>query len=228
MRLLLFDIDGTLIRTSRVGRQVMRYALEKVFGTAGPIEEYPFAGGTDKRIIRDLLKSAGIPQDEITAGFSSVYEHMAKEGKILFYQDGLSACPGILNLLSILTGRRDVLLGLQTGNTRITAQLKLEAASVDPSVFHVGAYGSDTDDRRRLIPIAWQRTSRQLSRAFDGHNTVVLGDTPADIDCAKANHAMSVAVATGSYTSELLAEYHPDILFDDFSDIKAVVDRLLT
>jgi phosphoglycolate phosphatase len=218
MRLILFDIDGTLIQLSGVGKQVMGIALDRVFGTTGPINDYSFAGKTDRRIIQDLLKAAGVPSSQIATGLPSVYKYMAITGEILFEQDGLVACPGVSKLMRILSQRQDVALGLQTGNIRATAHQKLRSAKIDPLLFRIGAYGSDAADRVGLLPIAWQRACQQLNVAVNASDIVVIGDTPADIECAKVIGAVAIGVATGSFSFDSLARYHPNYLITDFLD----------
>ncbi len=204
----------------------MGYALEQVFGTTGPINDYSFAGKTDRRIIQDLLYSAGLPSPQIAAGLPAVYECMAKRGEILFVQDGLFACPGVSNLIEILSQRQDVALGLQTGNIRATAHQKLKSANIDPTLFRVGAYGSEAALRVDLLPVAWQRARQILKMTVDESNTVVIGDTPADIECATTNGAIAIGVATGSYSIDSLARYHPHHVFADFSDIEYALEIL--
>jgi phosphoglycolate phosphatase-like HAD superfamily hydrolase len=227
MRLILFDIDGTLIRSSGAGRATIAFAMEKVFGTSGSLESYPFSGKTDSQIITDLLGSAGIPAGEIENKIEAVYELMASKGQTLFVQDGIRACPGVPELLAALRSNSKVLLGLLTGNISQTAPLKLAAAGIDPAHFPVGAYGSDAKHRNDLPGIAWERAARITGHEFDGKQTVVVGDTPADITCAKESNSTSVAVATGHYSVGSLEEFQPDFLFENLRDTENVLEILL-
>ena len=227
MRLLLFDIDGTLIRTSGIGRQVMRLALEQVVGSAGQIESYPFAGKTDLGIISDLLREIGLSDDEICRYLPDVYAQMAEMGKTLFYLNGLSPCTGILDLISQIGQRTDMMIGLQTGNIQPTAHLKLDAAGLDVTSFLIGAFGSDSAKREELIPLAMERAFKVSGKQPQLTEVIVIGDTPSDINCAKANGVKSIAVATGSYSSITLTQYDPDFLLDDLSDTSAVIDLML-
>lgn len=227
MRLLLFDIDGTLIQSNPVGRQVMQLAMEHVIGSAGLIESYPFAGKTDRRIIFDLLTDIGISEEKILGFLPEVYAQMAKFGEKLFYQDGLSPCTGVIELISRLSHRNDTLLGLQTGNILPTAHLKLDAAGLDATSFLIGAYGSDSAKREELIPFALERATARSGLIPHLVDVIVIGDTPSDIECAKANGVKSLAVATGSFSSETLAKYDPDFLLDDLSDTNAVIGFML-
>lgn len=227
MRLILFDIDGTLVHSSGAGRATMSYAMEQVFGTAGSLDNYAFSGKTDSQIINDLLGSAGIPANEIESKIETVYELMALKGRTLFVRNAIRTCPGVPELLRALRSNGEVVLGLLTGNIIQTAPLKLAAAGIDPADFQVGAYGSDADERNDLPAIAWERASSLTGREFDGTQTVIVGDTPADIACAKASGSMSVAVATGHHSADDLQELSPDFLFEDLRDTEYVLEILL-
>ena len=227
MKLLLFDIDGTLIRSNRAGRMALGAALEELFGTAGPLESYRMGGKTDARIITDLLVAIGLEPEAIEARLPDVYALMAKKARVIYPDRGIAPCPGIENLLQNLQSRPDVLLGLQTGNSSSTTPLKLLAAGIDPTQFPVGAYGSDDLDRNHLPTIAMRRAGELTGQQLTGDNTTVIGDTPADILCARAGKATAVAVASGWHSSSTLARYHPDLLFDDLSDTSIVLQTLL-
>ncbi len=227
MKLLLFDIDGTLIRSQGAGRETLAYALEQLFGTAGPIAEYNMSGKTDPRIILDLLTAVGLQAEEVTPKLSQIYELMAARGHEIFPHRDMHACPGIPELLAVLTQRSDIVLGLLTGNSQKTAPVKLAAAAVDPGLFKVGAYGSDAMDRNQLPTIGIERANQLTGYEFTGYNTVIIGDTPADILCARAGRATAVAVASGWHSITTLAKYQPDHLFENLSDTQSVVQALL-
>lgn len=232
MKLLLFDIDGTLIRSNRAGRLAMRAALEELFGTAGPIETYSMGGKTDARIITDLLTVIGISLTKIEALLPSVYDCMAEKALEIYPDKEIEICVGIAKLLTALYARQDVMLGLLTGNARRTAALKLLAADIDVKQFRVGAYGSEALDRNVLPAIAMQRANALADNSlagdrFTGDNTIIIGDTPADILCARAGKATAVAVATGWHAAETLAKYSPDCLFENLTDTENVLSAFL-
>ena len=227
MHLLLFDVDGTLIHSNRAGRAALVYALEEVFGTAGPADSYQMAGKTDPLIISDLLQAAGIPAAEVEPQLDRVYQLMADRGQTLFWERGIRPCPGVPALLQALRQHNDVLLGLVTGNARVTAPLKLAAAGLAPTQFRVGAFGSDDRNRNNLPRLAMQRAAELTGKALNGANTVVIGDTPADILSARASGARAVAVATGGHSAATLAQCNPDHLFDNLADTEAVLKLLL-
>lgn len=227
MRLLLFDIDGTLIRSNSAGRLAMAAALEEMFGSSGPLESYSMGGKTDARIIMDLLTAIGIDAKEIARRLPEAYALMAEKAGAIYPGRGIMACPGVEGLLNALQGRADVLLGLLTGNSEPTAPMKLQEAGIDPAQFIVGAYGSEDLDRNRLPEIAIQRANELTGLTMTGDNTIIIGDTPADILCARAGKAKAVAVASGWHSVKSLARYHPDVLFEDLCDTQSVLQKLL-
>ena len=227
MKLLLFDIDGTLIRSSGAGRAAMALALEEVYGESGPVAKYNMSGKTDSRIVHDLMIAVGLTEKEIEAGLTAVYTRMAVHAENVYGEHSVMPCPGIPKLLETLVARDDVLLGLVTGNTAQTAPLKLAAGGIAPSIFKVGAYGSDRMDRNQLPALAMERATTLTNYSFVGQNTVVIGDTPADILCARAGETTAVVVATGWHAMDTLLPYQPDHLFENFKNTDAVVKALM-
>ena len=154
MKLVLFDVDGTLLSASGAGRRALDQAMRDVYGTAGPIDGYDFRGGTDPQIIRDLLGRAGLDEAAIAAGEADVYrryeallETEIGDGR------GVTVYPGVRELVEALAARDDVLVGLLTGNIEAGARIKLRPTGLWPR-FRLGAYGSDHADRTRLPKVA--------------------------------------------------------------------------
>lgn len=227
MNLLLFDIDSTLIHPNGAGKAALIWALERVFGTAGPINHYNMGGKTDPLIITDLMTAAGFAPADIAARLPLVFKATVEAGRQQFPQANICPCPGVLPLLAALGQEPDVLLGLVTGNTHEVAPLKLEAAGIDPAQFPIGAYGSDHADRNLLPRLALERAMAYTGRNTPPTRIVVIGDTPADILCARASQAVAVAVATGTYSWEALAEHRPDHLLPSLTNTQAVLNLLL-
>lgn len=227
MKLILFDIDGTLITSSPAGRDVMRVALERIFRTAGPIDSLSFAGMTDRQIVFTLMRAAGYSQAEIDSRLSNVFELMAINGRSRFHDYDLRPCPGVTRLLENLHKLDGIMLGLLTGNNNLTAPMKLRSAGIDPGLFSIGAYGSDAADRDSLPMVAWSKAWDQKGIRFNGKSTVIIGDTPADINCARTCGAKVLAVATGSVELEELKGAKPDFLFNDLTDTNSVLEILL-
>ncbi len=228
MRLYLFDIDGTLLSARGLGRAALRRALEQVFGTAGAIDGYDFRGKTDPRIVDELMGGAGISRETVVARTSDCFDAYLRELETLL-GDGrmVQVMPGIRPLVEALAARADAVVGLLTGNIEAGARLKLRPTGLLPS-FRVGAFGSDDADRRSLPAIARARARVLVGHDFPFDRVTIIGDTPHDVDCARACGAMAVAVATGQYPADELAACGPDLLFGDFADAERALAALIT
>lgn len=225
-RLILFDIDGTLIRSHGAGRQALKEAMEEVCGTAGPIDSYKMSGKIDNQIISDLLIAIQTPTDKIKALRPQIYAAMGEKSKKIFWEKEIVVCPGVAKLLPKLWQQEGVTLGLLTGNSQIIAPLKLQAAGLNPELFRVCVYGSDAETRNALPQIAYERAQILTGEPVDGKNTVIIGDTPADILCARAGQATAVSVASGWHAAQTLAQYQPDILLNDLRNTEEVITLL--
>ena len=227
MKLVLFDIDGTLITSRGAGRRAMRTAFERIFGTAGGIDHYDLRGRTDTRIVHEVMAAAGWEAARIKERLDDFFEAylgglVAEIGE----GQGVVALPGVVALVEALTASEDVVVGLVTGNIEEGARIKLLPTGLWPH-FRVGAYGSDHMDRRHLPPLAARRAHALLGREFPPADLIVIGDTPHDVDCARACGAVAVAVATGQYPREALLADKPDHFFEDLSDTDRVLRALL-
>lgn len=222
--LLLFDIDGTLTRGGPAVT-AFRIALERTYGTAGPVGDYDFAGKTDPRILRDLLGAAGLAPDEIDRGLPRFWVRYLAELEARIGADPVTVLPGVHTLIGKLAARDDVFLGLVTGNVADGARLKLRSAGLWHH-FPVGGFGSDHEMRNELPRVALDRASRHWGRAFNGRESVIIGDTPRDMQCGRAVGAATVAVTTGRFSSGELRAAGADRILPDFSDTAAAVETL--
>src|SRR5688572_21022466 len=227
MRLLLFDVDGTLVTARGAGRRAMTIALEAVYGTAGAIDRYDFRGTTDLLMIYQVLGDAGIDRDTITRDLDRLYVRYVTELEAQI-GDGsaVEIKPGVPELVRALAQRGDAMVGLLTGNIEGGARVKLAPTGLWP-LFRVGAYGSDHAERRRLPAIACERARALLGHGVPFEMVTIIGDTPLDIDCARACGAVAVAVATGFHPLVELEAEKPDLLFQDFADVDATIAALL-
>ena len=227
-RLLLFDIDGTLISTRGAARTAFHQALIDVYGTTGPIEGHPFNGKTDPQIARELLSAAGLPGSTIDEGLPALWEAYLTglHRELAATEHSTYVYPGVAELLAALAERDDVVLALLTGNIVRGAQAKLGSAGLD-HYFEFGAYGSDCEERSGLPPVAVERALARTNRSFRGTEIVVIGDTPYDIRCGEALGVFTVGVATGGHSCEELSSVGADAVFEDFSDTDAVLRVLL-
>ena len=224
MRLIFFDIDGTLVDTLGAGRAALATALAEVYGETGPIDSFDFHGKTDPAIVRGLLSEAGWSDDRIEAGFPAVWASYCSELQLeLAARDGeVRTYPGVNRLLDRLDADERFAAGVVTGNLEEGARRKLEAARLS-NRFRFGAFGSDSERRDDLPPIATERAAAEYRREFDITEAIVVGDTPDDIQCARANQARVLAVATGRHSPSELRRHGPDAVFEDLADTHAVM-----
>lgn len=229
MRLVLFDIDGTLLRSDGAGRRAMETALVDVFGASGS-PDYRYDGKTDYQIVRELMRELGHPDAHIDAQFRRLFDlYLTRLERELVDRERLPiACGGVAEVLDALEARDDVTLGLLTGNVKRGAALKLAAVGIDIGRFRVNAFGSDEEHRPFLPAVAQRRARELLGLEIRGDRVVIVGDTPADIECGRTIGARAVAVATGRYSMEDLAVHEPAALFADLTDTEAVVHAILT
>jgi len=228
MRLVLFDIDGTLLVARGAGRRALAAALKDVYGTAGDIDGYDLRGQTDPRIVFDVMEGAGLEREAVRERLDDCFEAYAR-GLAAEIGDGdkVVTLPGIGDLVRRLHGDAEVLLGLLTGNIEAGARIKLGPTGLLP-YFRLGAYGSDHLDRRQLPSLAARRAHAIVGVPFAPDRVLVIGDTPRDIECARHFGAVAVAVATGQYTREALEAERPDLLFSNFADVEDALARLLS
>jgi phosphoglycolate phosphatase-like HAD superfamily hydrolase len=226
-RLILFDVDGTLVDALGAGRAAIGTAMTAVFGEAGPLDDFDFHGRTDPSIVRGLLRAAGWDDEPIDSVMPDVWEvyYRQLDDELARRVDHVRVYPGVSRLLDELEKDAGYAIGLVTGNMEEGAKRKLAAGGLEHR-FAFGAYGSDSERREDLPPVALQRAQRLLGRTFDMTEAVVIGDTPEDIRCARANGAKVVCVATGRHSEDELAAYDPDAIFRDLSDTGEVMSRI--
>jgi phosphoglycolate phosphatase len=222
-RLLLFDIDGTLIYSGGAGVHALKRALAERHAIQDDLNDIEIAGVTDARIVTSILNKHKIPvtHENLTAFLDSYVHFLSLElpqrkGKLL---------PGVLELLEKLKSRKHLVLALLTGNVSRGAQLKLGHYGVW-HFFEFGAFADDHPDRNQLGSFARARAREKHGREFSAKEIDVIGDTPRDIACGKTLGARTIAVATGTWTREQLAKHHPDILVDDLSNVDRLIETL--
>jgi len=222
-KLVLFDIDGTLVLTGGAGMRAMNRACEEIVGHVDALQEVPLAGRTDWIILHDTLSRIGHELDErLFADLRDSYlKHLASE--ILEPGRGVKAVmPGVRDVLDALERRDDIFLGLLTGNFEQGARIKLEHFDLW-RYFRCGAFGDDAADRNALVPFAVERARAQGLPAIHSDQVFVVGDTPHDVACALAAGAVPVGVATGSSTVDHLRASGASIVFHDLGDVPAVL-----
>jgi len=225
IKLLLFDIDGTLISTARAGTRAMNIAFREMFGVDDGFAKIPMAGRTDPTIIRDGLEAHGLSAVDgtYTEYIKRYLSHLERE---MATSIGKKVMPGVREILDFICSREgSPVLGLLTGNIEAGAQVKLKDMGLW-RYFSVGAFGSDHDNRDRLLDVALERCQNQLGLRLRAEEAMVVGDTPKDISCSKPFGATAVAVATGPYSVDELAAHGPHHLFPDLSDTDAFLKLL--
>lgn len=228
MKLVLFDIDGTILLTNGAGKRAIHRALTDVFGATGP-HDHRFDGKTDPQIVRELMRHVGHGDDHIDAHMALLLDRYVDylHEELRAAPAGVRVMPGVHELLDALDARADVILGLLTGNLEAGARAKLGSAGIEHTRFRVGAYGSDHETRGELPAVAQRRARETLGIEVHGEDVVVIGDTPADIHCGRSIGARAIAVATGSYTVAELLEHEPAAVFPDLSPTADVVEAIL-
>jgi phosphoglycolate phosphatase-like HAD superfamily hydrolase len=227
VRLLLFDIDGTLVTTAGAGRRALARALRDVFGTTGTLDAYDLAGRTDRRIVLDVLTSAGLDPAAVRDRLDDCFAVYARALAVEIGDGGaVSTLPGVGDLVPRLARRSDVVLGLLTGNIEPGARIKLAPTGLWPC-FQTGAFGSDHTNRRRLPSLAARRAHAMTGRPFAPREVVVIGDTPWDVDCARHFGARAVGVATGRYPRAALEASGAHLALDSFAEVDRAMAALL-
>ncbi len=228
-KLVLFDIDGTILLTSGAGRRAIVAALASEVEDPEAFHGIRFDGKTDPQIVMEMLTAAGHADPtnpDRVAALCRRYTGLL-EAELREERSRATVMPGIHGLLEVLEANADVVLGLLTGNIADGAALKLRAARIDPTRFAIGAYGSDSAQRARLPAIAARRAEPLFGRVPGGDEVVIIGDTPADVTCGREIAARAVAVATGSYTVQDLANAGAYAVFQNLSETEAVLQAIL-
>jgi phosphoglycolate phosphatase len=226
MRLVLWDVDGTLVDSVKLGRDAFLEAFEVVVGRPA-VRLVPFAGRTDLEIALDMLREAGVDRaDALLDRFGdALAEAMARRRDELRTRG--RALPGAAAALERLDAEPGVVQSLLTGNIEPNAHVKLGAFGLDRHVdFDIGAYGSDHRQRGELVAIALAKAARKHGVALRPTDAVLVGDTPLDVQAAREGGARAVAVATGPYDTRELRKAGADMVLDDLTDVDALMEAL--
>jgi phosphoglycolate phosphatase len=228
-KLILFDIDGTLVLTGGAGIRAMNRACEELVGHPHALEGIPVAGRTDRIILTDVVTRAGRTLDDGLLDrlrdryIANLRQEIEQPGRTQSFESlgprgGVKAVmPGIRELLDVLMQRDDVFLGLLTGNFEAGARIKLEHFDLW-RYFRCGAFGDDAADRNALVPFALDRARACGLPELDPEHILVVGDTPHDVACARIVGATAVGVATGGFSVEQLRESGATVVFENFAD----------
>lgn len=225
MKLILFDIDGTLLETGGAGTRSMDLAFEEVFAIPDAFEGIGMAGKTDIQIMKEGLRKWGLnspapadPRGGENGHVGRLCESYIRHLRVLIENPRKRLKPFIRETLSSLSRMDGVQLGLLTGNLEAGARIKLGPFGLN-EFFPFGAFGDDDEDRNKLLPIAAERFNRRNGKKIEYGECIVIGDTPRDVECAKVHGARSIAVATGPYPYESLLSSGADMTLRNISEL---------
>ena len=221
MRLILFDLDGTLLTSGGIGRRSTRSALETIFGTSGNLDEFYPGGRTQEAIFIDTLADAGIGMNRFLERRVKLYQIFLEKFQEILAQGEyqINALPGAIQLIEYLNSNESFVLGLVTGNHTEVARLKLLNAGLDPNVYLAGAYGEESANRSDLVPLAKDRVETITGKEFPEYYTIVVGDTTRDVLSAKSVNATSFALTTGTDERDVLQSVKPDAIFENLHQL---------
>lgn len=222
LRLILFDIDGTLISTNGVAKECFVAAMEETLGARTVGSGHDFAGKTDPQIFAEIVRASGLPEDTIIRKQDDVFSAFFRLLETRLDEHNVTVLPGVRALLEALRNEEAATVALLTGNMLQGARIKLTPPGL-LEYFSFGAFGNDAYHRHDLPEIAVARAYERTGATFRAKDIVIIGDTPHDIDCGRHLNVRSIGVATGGHSHDMLAQAKPDHLFDDLTD----TDRLL-
>jgi phosphoglycolate phosphatase-like HAD superfamily hydrolase len=222
MKLVLFDIDGTLIRDDGAAREAYAKALREVYAFPGTLHSYDFSGRTDPQITHEVLSHEGYEPAEIDGKMDRLWSSYLEELERLVTATRIRVLPGVVRLLELLAREDHVALGLLTGNIERGARIKLEPHDLN-RFFPFGAFGSDAAEREKLPPFAVERARQAHGRHFTGRDVVVIGDSIYDIRCGVPHQATTIAVATGHTSGEKLRAENPDYFFENLEPLDDIL-----
>ena len=225
-RLVLFDIDGTLITDGGAARDAFAAALALVYGYEGDVNRYDFSGRTDPQITHMVLRDAGLAPETIDARLPDLWREYLHRLERNTTNGRVRALPGMKPLLESLASNDRVTLALLTGNIEAGARLKLAPPALN-EYFPFGAFGSDSADRQKLPPIAVERASAIDGYRFTGADVVILGDSIYDVRCGVPYEATTIAIASGKTKAETLRAENPTHFFDSAEDTHALLEASL-
>jgi len=225
-KLVLFDIDGTLLTVNSINRRILADALKEVYGTEGSTSTHNFAGKMDSVIIYEVLQSVGVSDSVIAEKFDKAKQTYIEMFRLHARLSDIILMDGIRNLLDELSAHSDVMLGLLTGNFEASGRQKLLLPEIN-HYFPFGAFADDAGSRNELPPVAVEKAYQLTGRRFSENDIIIIGDTEHDIACARVLNAKSIAVATGTYSAEELKKHNPHVLYENLTETPIVMSEIL-
>ena len=225
-KLVLFDIDGTLLSVNSINRRILMEALKEVYGTEGSAGTHNFAGKMDSVIIYEVLQNAGLSDTVIAEKFDTVKDTYIEMFRMHAKPSDIILMEGVRELLDKLSTSSSLMLGLLTGNFEGSGRHKLLLPEIN-HYFPFGAFADDAASRNELPQVAVDKAYQLTGEKFSEQNIIIIGDTEHDIACARVLNAKSIAVATGTYSSAELKKHNPHILYENLSATDIVISEIL-
>ena len=225
-KLVLFDIDGTLLSVNSINRRILMEALKEVYGTEGSAGTHNFAGKMDSAIIYEVLQNAGLSDTVIAEKFDTVKDTYIEMFRMHAKPSDIILMEGVRELLDKLSTSSSLILGLLTGNFEGSGRHKLLLPEIN-HYFPFGAFADDAASRNELPQVAVDKAYQLTGEKFSEQNIIIIGDTEHDIACARVLNAKSIAVATGTYSSAELKKHNPHILYENLSATDIVISEIL-
>ncbi len=225
-KLVLFDIDGTLLTVNSINRRILMDALRDVYGTEGSAGTHNFAGKMDSVIIYEVLQNTGLSDAVIAEKFDKAKKTYIEMFRMHARHTDIILMEGIRELLDKLSASSELMLGLLTGNFEGSGRHKLLLPDIN-HYFSFGAFADDAASRNELPQVAVDKAYQLTGEKFSEQNIIIIGDTEHDIACARVVNAKSIAVATGTYSSEELKKHNPHILYENLTATDIVISEIL-
>jgi len=226
VKAVLFDIDGTILKSQGAGKRALEHAVTDLFGTTGAMDTVQFQGRTDPYIIHESLEPAGIARVEIARRMDEIKERYFSYLRRYIREVDVVLLPGIRDLLAVLGRESVIVTGLLTGNFVEGARIKLGVFDLFP-LFQTGVFGDDTSVRNEMPAIARERIRALHGTAPDFGDMVVIGDTVHDVECGKRAGARTLAVGTGWTPADVLIAQGPDLYLDSLGDTRQALEGIL-
>ncbi len=217
-KLIIWDIDGTILDCKGCGRSALSLTFEKLYGHQDAFVDVDLTGKIDIEVITEIVSLHDIPSFDLN-DFMGHYGEVLKE--VMDKIEGINLLPGVEDILRYYSDKKDYYFSIATGNCKTGALGKLEYCRVN-QFFKTGAYGDQAHNRTKLIELAIENAISFYGQVFEKESIFYLGDTPKDIEAAKANGIQSVAVSTGFYTHEALKDHLPHHLLKNMQNLNQV------